>query len=111
MREDDQVALRSAVEAYDQLVRDGRALTGHGVRRRSELLATMRRLTGADSDKSALKRARKLLLGNLKSHRSRRQRAKGVSDLVPNQAAPKAFDAVRVTQIVPTAVESNRGKH
>jgi hypothetical protein len=111
MRVEDRAALRSAVEAYDQLVRDGRALTDHAVRRRSELLATMRQLTGADSDKSGLKRARKLLLGYSKSRPSRQQRAKGMSDLVPKRATPKAFDAVRITQIVPTAVESSRDRH
>lgn len=108
MRKDDRAALRRAVDAYDQLVSDGRALTSHGIQCRSEVLGTMRQLTGANSDKSALKRARKVLLGGFKS---RQPRAKGLSDIVPRRATPNAFDAIRVTQVVPTAVETNRGKH
>ena len=112
MNATDKAALRTAVETYERLTANGRALTAGQAAQRAELLRTMRTLTGYTGAKSGLKQARQLLsdIDPTKS-RPRRVRYRGASAAAPAAAHPRPFDAPRVQSVVSSAVESSKRRH
>lgn len=111
----DRARLRATLAAYDGLTQSGRALTVGQARRRAELLVILCELTGVPPSQ-ARRRARSLLKtgGGHRGHTpkgGRSTRYRGVTDLAPQAATPQPHDAVRITQIVPTAIETKRRNH
>jgi hypothetical protein len=103
--------LRAAISEYDSLCAGARALTATQARARTDLLAKLSKMTGAPSDQ-ALSRAKRMLKKPTPTPKGgRKARYRGVSDLAPRTAMPRLLDATRVSQIVPSAIESDRRRH
>lgn len=109
----DRARLRATVDGYDALVRPARALTAAQARKRAELLAVLCRMTGALPSR-ARRRAGRLLKATDPTRRLPQKKKRGTEDIravVPRTAMPRLPDAVRVTGVVPTAMETNRRTH
>jgi hypothetical protein len=106
------VRLKAALEAYEQLTREGRVLTATQARQRAERLQTLRILTNQPDSRRAIKRARVMINGvDPKTQKSRKIRYIGAASLAPRRARPNTFDATRVEQVISTAVEGSRRRH
>jgi len=103
----EQQALRAAVEAYENLIKDGRALTAGRVRKRDELLQTMRDITDYGDLQSVVQHSRHMLgIRPVTAKASRR------SSYKPGRRRPNwDFDATHVESIVPTPTETDRRRH
>jgi hypothetical protein len=102
--------IKSTLAAYERLVGQGHALTSSQTTGRDELMRTLQTLTG--TRKQTLKRARQLAQGVDPARRkSRAARHRGAAQAAPRGVRSRPFDAVRVEQVVTSAVEGNRRRH
>jgi hypothetical protein len=103
--------LKVALDEYKSIMQSARALTATQARRRAELLAKLCELTGAPPSQ-ARRRAQRLLKAPKRMPKGgKKARYGGVEDLTPRAAVPRPPDAVRVTRVVPTAIETRRRTH
>ncbi len=95
------------MEAYENLTKDGRALTAGQGRKRDALLQTMRDITGYGDLQSVVQHSRHMLgIRPLTAKGSERGSYK------PGRRRPNwDFDATHVESVVPTPTETDRRRH
>jgi len=108
----ERATLRAAVEEYERLTQDARALTAGEMRRRDELLRTIRGITGYTGRKSGIKLARQMIDG-IDPARGQSRKARYTPDPAGKRRPGSNWDfnATHVETVISVAIESNRHRH